>query len=92
MAEMIPDANGSMLSVKTCLYTNSPDHHFILEGKHPKMKDVILAAGFSGHGFKFATVIGEALAEVAMEGKSRLPVWILSAGTVWVIVTRFTRT
>ncbi len=54
MAELLPDANGSLISVKTCLYTNSPDHHFY-SGAHPRMKDGILAAGFSGHGFKFAT-------------------------------------
>jgi sarcosine oxidase len=75
--QILPDAEGPLLSAKTCLYTNSPDHHFIL-GKHPRMNDVILAAGFSGHGFKFATAIGEALAELALEGKSRLPIGFLS--------------
>ena len=43
--------------MKTCLFTNSPDEHFILD-HHPDSREVALAAGFSGHGFKFAAVLG----------------------------------
>ena len=64
-----PDAAGSTLSMKTCLFTNSPDGHFLI-GAHPEDKRVIVAAGFSGHGFKFASVIGETLADLALEGAS----------------------
>lgn len=62
-----PDANGPTLAMKTCLFTNSPDEHFILD-VHPEWPQVSLAAGFSGHGFKFAPVIGEIMADLALEG------------------------
>ena len=62
-----PDANGPTLAMKTCLFTNSPDEHFILD-VHPERPQVSLAAGFSGHGFKFAPVIGEILADLALDG------------------------
>lgn len=48
----------------TCLYTNTPDYHFVL-GRHPGHRNVVIGAGFSGHGFKFAPVIGEILADLA---------------------------
>jgi len=53
--------------MKTCLFTNSPDEHFVLD-LHPDYPQVSIAAGFSGHGFKFAPVIGEIMADFAMEG------------------------
>jgi len=62
-----PDANGPTLAMKTCLFTNSPDEHFILD-VHPEWPQVSIAAGFSGHGFKFAPVIGEIMADLAIEG------------------------
>lgn len=73
----LPDAAGTTLATRVCLYTNSPDHHFIL-GPHPTRPNVTLAAGFSGHGFKFATVVGEALADLATRGRTDLPVDFLS--------------
>jgi len=65
-----PDANGPTMALKTCLFTNSPDEHFILD-VHPEFPQVSIAAGFSGHGFKFASVVGEIMAELAMDGRSR---------------------
>jgi sarcosine oxidase len=62
-----PDAGGATLAMKTCLFTNSPDEHFILD-LHPESPRVAIAAGFSGHGFKFAPVIGEILADLTLEG------------------------
>jgi len=62
-----PEAAGPTLAMKVCLFTNSPDGHFILD-LHPEFPQVSIAAGFSGHGFKFATVIGEILADFAIEG------------------------
>jgi sarcosine oxidase len=59
------------------MYTNSPDSHFIL-GKHPRYEHVIIACGFSGHGFKFASVIGQILADLASDGSTRLPIEFLS--------------
>lgn len=64
-----PDANGPTLSMKTCLFTNSPDEHFLI-GRHPGTRNVVVAAGFSGHGFKFASVVGEILSDLALEGGS----------------------
>ncbi|MFM7138558.1 MAG: N-methyl-L-tryptophan oxidase [Planctomycetota bacterium] len=60
-----------------CLYTMSADHHFVV-GLHPAHDQVAVAAGFSGHGFKFASVIGEALADLAVSGTTRLPLGFLS--------------
>ena len=62
-----PDADGPTLDMKTCLFTNSPDEHFILD-LHPDHPQVALAAGFSGHGFKFCSVVGEIMADLALGG------------------------
>jgi len=67
IARYFPDANGATLAMKTCLFTNSPDEHFILD-LHPAWPQVSVAAGFSGHGFKFAPVIGEILADFVLDG------------------------
>jgi monomeric sarcosine oxidase len=53
----------------TCLYTTTPDHHFVL-GPHPDHPQVSVAAGFSGHGFKFTPVVGEILADLALQGST----------------------
>jgi sarcosine oxidase len=65
-----PDADGPTMAMKTCLFTNSPDEHFILD-RHPQYPRVAIAAGFSGHGFKFCSVVGEIMADLALEGESR---------------------
>ncbi|HEX5414740.1 MAG TPA: N-methyl-L-tryptophan oxidase [Chloroflexota bacterium] len=65
-----PDGAGPTLSLKTCMFTNSPDEHFIVD-RHPDFPQVALAAGFSGHGFKFCSVIGEILADLAEAGATR---------------------
>ena len=64
-----PAAAGPALSLKTCMFTNSPDGHFIID-LHPEFPQVSLASGFSGHGFKFASVIGEIMADLAMFGET----------------------
>ncbi len=56
-----PHLSRDPVAVKHCLYTNSADYHFILD-RHPEHDNVVLAAGFSGHGFKFGPVLGEILA------------------------------
>lgn len=65
-----PEAAGPTMSLKTCLFTNTPDEHFILD-VHPSLPQVSIAAGFSGHGFKFCSVIGEIMADLAQRGESR---------------------
>jgi glycine/D-amino acid oxidase-like deaminating enzyme len=59
------------------MYTSSVDQHFIVD-RYPDSERVFFACGFSGHGFKFASVIGEVLADFALEGKTALPVKFLS--------------
>jgi sarcosine oxidase len=76
LRENIPDADGPILSLRVCLYTNSPDQHFLID-RHPALERVYFACGFSGHGFKFAPVIGEALAELALTGKTAHPIAFL---------------
>ena len=70
--QFIPAAAGPLLAVRVCMYTNSPDGHFIID-RLPGHLRVTLAAGFSGHGFKFAPVIGQLLADLALDGLTELP-------------------
>ena len=56
--------------MKTCLFELSPDEHFLID-RHPDTELVVLGAGFSGHGFKFCSVVGEILADLALEGQTR---------------------
>lgn len=72
----VPGATGSVLMSVTCLYTMTPDAHFIVD-RHPRWPQVVFACGFSGHGFKFAPTIGEALADLALEGGTTLPIGFL---------------
>jgi sarcosine oxidase len=72
----LPDAFGRVLRTRTCFYTMTPDEHFLID-RHPEIPNLIFAAGFSGHGFKFAPAIGEALAELALTGTSVLPIGFL---------------
>jgi sarcosine oxidase len=65
-----PDADGPTMGMRTCLFTNSPDEHFILD-LHPEWPKVLIAAGFSGHGFKFCSVVGEIIADLAVDEDTR---------------------
>jgi sarcosine oxidase len=65
-----PDADGSTLAMKVCLFTNTSDEHFILD-RHPDHAHVVIAAGFSGHGFKFCSVVGEIMTDLVMTGTTR---------------------
>lgn len=69
-ARYFPDAAGPTMALKTCLFTNTPDDHFVLD-LHPEYPQVAIAAGFSGHGFKFASVVGEVMADLADRGETR---------------------
>jgi len=72
-----PDANGPTMAMKTCMFTNTRDEHFIIDliGHDPR---VAIAAGFSGHGFKFCSVVGEILADLALDGGSRHDISLFS--------------
>jgi sarcosine oxidase len=67
LAECLPAANGRLLQAKTCLYTMTPDGDFLLD-RLPGAPQVVVASPCSGHGFKFAPVIGEILADLATDG------------------------
>lgn len=69
---------GEIVSVSECMYTNTPDEHFIIDHLPDSDKNVVIASGFSGHGFKFAPVIGEILAELALDGGTNHPIDFLS--------------
>jgi len=69
----LPDAAGETLGLRTCLYTNTPDGDFVVDA-HPEHPEVVIGAGFSGHGFKFAPVLGEVLADLAVDGRTEHPV------------------
>ena len=75
----LPDVFDSILHTKICLYGNSPDENFIIDKLPGYEENVSIACGFSGHGFKFASVIGEILADLAIEGRSDLPIEFLNA-------------
>lgn len=62
-----PDADGEALSSTACMFTNSPDEHFII-GVDARDPRVSFAAGFSGHGFKFSSVVGEIMADLVERG------------------------
>ncbi|MFO0973552.1 MAG: N-methyl-L-tryptophan oxidase [Phycisphaerae bacterium] len=66
----LPAADGPLLDALVCLYTHPPDENFIL-GPHPRNPRVLIAGGFSGHGYKFAPVIGEILADLATDARTR---------------------
>ncbi|WP_306060558.1 N-methyl-L-tryptophan oxidase [Natronococcus wangiae] len=68
-----PGAAGPTMRLATCMFTNSPDEHFILDTL-PDHPQVAVGAGFSGHGFKFASVIGEILADLAVDGDTDHPI------------------
>ena len=65
-----PEADGRVVSLETCLFTNTSDEHFIIEIL-PGQPTVSIAAGFSGHGYKFCSVVGEILADLALTGSTQ---------------------
>ncbi len=67
MEDWMPGAAGTLLQAKPCMYSLTPDEHFVVD-YHPWHENVILCGGFSGHGFKFAPVIGGIAAGLALDG------------------------
>jgi len=79
LPHLLPDACGPVAEMRVCMYTNSPDHHFVVD-RLPGEPRVTVACGFSGHGFKFASVIGEVLADLSLDGRTGLPAQFLGLG------------
>jgi len=73
----VPSMNGEFVRAKTCMYTNTPDQHFVIS-THPDHPQVAVAAGFSGHGYKFCSVVGEILADLSTTGETRHPIGLFS--------------
>lgn len=70
LVHRLPAAAGQYVRSAACLYTNTPDGHFVID-RHPASELVILASACSGFGFKFASAVGEALTELALDGRAR---------------------
>jgi sarcosine oxidase len=67
------NADGALLAHHACMYTSTPDHHFVV-GIHPRWSRVIVLGGFSGHGYKMASVMGEIAADLVERGESALDI------------------
>ncbi len=65
-----PDANGPTLSLASCIFTNTADEHFVID-RLPGAPPVMIVSPCSGHGYKFASVMGEIVADLVLEGGSR---------------------
>jgi sarcosine oxidase len=77
--EHLPAVDGPVRRAAVCIYTLTPDRHFLID-LHPEHPNVALAAGFSGHGFKFSSVVGEVLADLAESGRTDLPIEMFRLG------------
>jgi sarcosine oxidase len=76
LATRVPGlAGGEWIDAKPCLYTLTPDEAFVL-GNHPQHPEVAVACGFSGHGFKFAPVIGAILADLVLTSRTDFDITI----------------
>ncbi len=79
MEQWMPGAARILRAAKPCLYTLTSDYHFVVD-RHPQHPRLVLCGGFSGHGFKFAPVIGEIGADLALENGSQHEIDFLSLG------------
>jgi len=77
--KFLPKGYSSTHVLKTCLYTNTKDENFIIDFLPGYDQHVVIAAGFSGHGFKFVSVVGEILSDLALKGRTDLPIGFLRA-------------
>lgn len=77
--KVFPRMDARILTVKTCLYTNTPDENFVIDFAPGQDEDVVIAAGFSGHGFKFASAVGEVMSDLALKGKTNTPIALFHA-------------
>jgi sarcosine oxidase len=73
VATVVPALDGPCLHAATCMYSNTPDQHFVI-ARHPDSENVTVACGFSGHGFKFVPIVGEILADLAVDGATAHPI------------------
>lgn len=79
MQNWMPGATQTFRKAKPCMYSLTPDEHFVID-RHPRHPNVILCGGFSGHGYKFAPIIGEIAADLALDGGTSHEIGFLSLG------------
>jgi sarcosine oxidase len=77
LSRCLPGVSPRPVRHSVCLYTVTPDRHFIVD-RHPEFPNVAVGCGFSGHGFKFTSVLGDALAELVLSGQTEYPIEFLS--------------
>lgn len=78
-ARYFPGANGPLVQSATCLFTNTPDGHFIID-RSPEWPEVLLVSACAGHGFKFSSVIGEICADLVVQGKTAHDITLFALG------------
>lgn len=79
LTRYFPEADGPVMSLRTCIFTNTPDGHFIIDTV-PDHPEVVVVSACSGHGYKFASVIGEIVADLATAGESRFDLSMFRLG------------
>lgn len=79
MTEVLPNFQPERTRFSVCMYSMTADEHFLVD-RHPRHPNVVLAGGFSGHGFKFSSVIGEILADLTLDGATKHPIGFLGLG------------
>ena len=89
-ARYFPEGAGPTMALRACLFTNTPDGHFVLD-RHPRHPQVVLASPCSGHGFKFCSVVGEILADLAERGETAHDIGLFRLGRFGVEATRVER-
>ena len=77
MEQWMPGAAAAVGAAKACMYTLTTDHDFVID-RHPAHANLVMCGGFSGHGFKFAPVVGEIAADLALDSGTRHDVEFLS--------------
>lgn len=77
LEKYMPEAAGLLLDGKVSMFSNTPDSDFIVD-LHPEFSNVVFAGGFSGHGFKFASAIGNILSDLTLHGKTNHDISYLS--------------
>ena len=70
IADISPRANGELVKQSICMFTNTPDENFLIDFVPDTNRSVLICSPCSGHGFKFASVIGEIVADLCLNGKS----------------------
>ena len=78
VSKYLPNVSGAVNRSSVCMYTLTPDRHFVID-LDPRHRNVAVAAGFSGHGFKFSSVVGEILADLCDDGRTSHPIEMFRA-------------